>query len=87
MSEAWQERHAATLDHEVAELEKVLVELDNADAIIETRDQLELCTAIRSLAGWLRSEMTTMTSEARALRSSLERPESTLPMHITRRVG
>ena len=82
-ADRWQERHAAALDHEAAEIDKLLAELDNGHAIAEMRGNAKLCSETRAMVSVWRAEQTAMRNEARELRS--EPSAAVLPMSLTTR--
>lgn len=79
-ADSWQERHAAQLDYLAAELDKALVEAENAEAILDLRRSSGL-TVARAFTAALREEKNAMTAEAAELRATRREP----PLPLTTR--
>lgn len=79
----WQEGQAAQYDFYVAELDKLLVELENAEAICDALAEPGMGSETRGYAGGVRALRATLVARARELRS--DRPDPVLPMSITTR--
>jgi hypothetical protein len=77
----WQEGQAKQYDFYVAELDKLLAELENAEAICEELAEPAMTTETRAYAGGVRALRDTLRSRAVGLRTG--RPDPGMPMSIT----
>lgn len=80
----WREGQAAQYDFYVAELDKLLAELENAEAICETLGEESMTSETRSYTGGVRALRGDLATRARNLRSAVE-PWSVLPISVTTR--
>jgi hypothetical protein len=79
----WREGQAAQYDFYVGELDSLLVELENAEAICEALDEPGLLTETRSYVGGVRALRNDLVSRARELRRHAD--VDVLPMSLTTR--
>jgi hypothetical protein len=83
MTGAWREGQAAQYDFYVGELDTLLAELENAEAICLALDQAGLLTETRSFIGGVRSLRNDLTNKARELRRHADVDQ--LPISLTTR--
>ena len=79
----WREGQAAQYDFYVAELDKLLVELENAEAICDTLVAPGLLTETRGYAGGVRAFRNDLQNRARELRRHDD--ITVMPMSLTTR--
>jgi hypothetical protein len=79
----WQEGQAAQYDFYAAELDKLLVELDNTAAICDTLHEAGMVSETHSYAGGVRALRNSLANASRELRT--EPPEQVLPITLTTR--
>jgi hypothetical protein len=79
----WREGQACQYDHFVAELDKLLAELDNAEAITEELGAAGMLTETRGYAGGIRALRNDLQNRARELRRHDD--ITVLPMSLTTR--
>jgi hypothetical protein len=80
----WREGQAAQYDFYVAELDKLLAELDNAEAICDALGADVMASESRGYAGGIRALRNDLHARARDLRSAAE-PWQVLPISLTTR--
>jgi hypothetical protein len=83
MTGEWREGQAAQYDFYVGELDSLLAELDNAEAICEALGEPGLLTETRSYVGGVRALRNDLVSRARELRRHAD--VDVLPMSLTTR--